>query len=92
MPLSHEHVGSKIPSKIQIYILTRAELLITLCYEIPCTVEVDTFSESATMHLFCQNGHFCTMKWPFFVLRNGHFTVLKKITYNLSFKNCTFRL
>ena len=35
MPLSHEHVGSKI--SIKIYILTRAEVLITLCYEIPCT-------------------------------------------------------
>ena len=40
MLLSHEHVGSKIPAKIQIYILTRAELLITLCYEIPCTSEI----------------------------------------------------
>ena len=37
MLLSHEHVESKIPAKIQIYILTRAEILITLCYEIPCT-------------------------------------------------------
>ena len=37
MSLSHEHVGSKIPSKIQMYILTRAELIITLCYEIHCT-------------------------------------------------------
>ena len=36
MGLSHEHVGSKIPAKIQLYILTRAELLITLCYDIPC--------------------------------------------------------
>jgi hypothetical protein len=32
-----EHVGSKISAKIKIYILTRAELLITLCNEIPCT-------------------------------------------------------
>ena len=37
MPLSHEHLGSKIPAKIKIYTLTRAELLITLCYEIPRT-------------------------------------------------------
>ena len=36
MPLSHEHVGSKILAKIKIYILTRAELLLNLCYEIPC--------------------------------------------------------
>ena len=36
MGLSHEHVGPKILAKIQIYILTRAELLFTLCSEIPC--------------------------------------------------------
>ena len=36
MSLSHEHVGSKIPAKINTYKLTRAELLIHLCYEIPC--------------------------------------------------------
>ena len=36
MPLSHEHVGFKIVAKIKIYILTRAELLFNLCYEIPC--------------------------------------------------------
>ena len=37
MGLSHEHVGPKILAKIQIYILTRAELLFTLCSETPCT-------------------------------------------------------
>ena len=36
MPLSHEHVGSKILAKIKMYTLTRAELLFNLCYEIPC--------------------------------------------------------
>ena len=36
MGLSHEHVGPKILAKIKIYVLTRAELLISLCYEIPC--------------------------------------------------------
>ena len=36
MPLTYEHVGSKKPAKINTYMLTRAELLITLCYEIPC--------------------------------------------------------
>ena len=35
MGLSHEHVGPKILEKVQIYILTRAELLFTLCSEIP---------------------------------------------------------
>ena len=37
MPLSHEHVGSKILAKIKMYTLTRAVLLFNLCYEIPCT-------------------------------------------------------
>ena len=39
MPLTYENVGSKKPAKINTYMLTRAELLITLCYEIPCTIE-----------------------------------------------------
>ena len=37
MSLSHEHVGSKIPATINTFMLTRAELLIHLCYEIPCS-------------------------------------------------------
>ena len=37
MGLTSEHVGSKILAKIKGYVLTRAELLITLCYEIPCS-------------------------------------------------------
>jgi hypothetical protein len=41
MALSHEHVGSKILAKIKIYILTRAELLFNLCYEIPCRNNLD---------------------------------------------------
>ena len=39
MPLSHEHLKPKILAKIKIYILTRAELLCSLCYEIPCTLK-----------------------------------------------------
>ena len=37
MSPSYEHIESKILSKIKIFILTRAELLFNLCYEIPCT-------------------------------------------------------
>ena len=37
MPPSHKHVGFKMLAKIKIYILTRAELFLNLCYEIPCT-------------------------------------------------------
>ena len=36
MWVSQEHIGPLIFKKIQMYILTRAELLFTLCYEIPC--------------------------------------------------------
>ena len=39
MPQTYEHVRSEIPAKINTYVLTRAELLITLCYEIPCMID-----------------------------------------------------
>ena len=45
MGLSHEHVRPKILAKIKIYVLTRAELLITLCYEIPCIKNTQKFSK-----------------------------------------------
>ena len=38
--VSQEHIGPLIITKIQIYILTTAELLYTLCYEIPCTFAI----------------------------------------------------
>jgi hypothetical protein len=34
---SHERVGPKVSTKIKVYILSRAELIHTLCNEIPCT-------------------------------------------------------
>ena len=37
MALTNENVGHKILAKIKIYVLTRAELLFQVCYEIPCT-------------------------------------------------------
>ena len=36
MVLTNENVGPKILAKIKIYVLTRAELLFKVCYEIPC--------------------------------------------------------
>ena len=36
MGLTNEKVGPKILAKIKIYVLTRAELLFKVCYEIPC--------------------------------------------------------
>ena len=44
MPLSHKHVGSKILPKIKMYTLTRAKLLFTLCYEIPCMLGLKLLS------------------------------------------------
>ena len=46
MLLSHEHVGSKISAKIKIYIFTRAELLIALCYETPCKTWIQISSQN----------------------------------------------
>jgi hypothetical protein len=51
MPLSHKHIGSNISAKIKIYILTRAELLITLCNEIPCKQGLVT-SRSFCVNIF----------------------------------------
>ena len=33
------------------------------------------FAESATMHLFLQNGHFSTLKWPFLTIKNNSNTI-----------------
>ena len=35
--VSQKYIGPLIIEKIQMYILTKAELLYTLCYEIPCS-------------------------------------------------------
>ena len=39
MGLTNENVGPKILAKIKVYVLTRAELLLPLCYEIPCIID-----------------------------------------------------
>ena len=43
MGLTNENVGPKILAKIKIYVLTRAELLFKVCYEIPCICEWISF-------------------------------------------------
>ena len=43
MALSHDHIESKISAKIKICILSRAELLYTVCNEIPCKIKVKFF-------------------------------------------------
>ena len=47
MGLINEHVGPKILAKIKIYVLTRAELLFQVCYEIPCILYLCTIFFSA---------------------------------------------
>jgi hypothetical protein len=42
MWVSQEHIGPLILKEIQMYILTRAELLFTLCYETPCIMQILT--------------------------------------------------
>ena len=42
MGLTNENVGPKILAKIKIYVLTRAELLFKVCYEIPCSYLIPT--------------------------------------------------
>ena len=49
MGLTNEHVGPKILAKIKIYILTREELLINLCYEIPCIIKTKLFLKRVTL-------------------------------------------
>ena len=40
----NEHVGPKILAKIKIYVLTRAELLFQVCYEIPCSTVLQYYN------------------------------------------------
>jgi hypothetical protein len=50
MGLTTEHVGPKILAKTKIYVLTRAELLFNLCYEIPCTTaQINIFKAKLLM-------------------------------------------
>ena len=50
MGLSNKQIGPKLLTKIQIYILTRAELLFTLCSEIPC-IWLQTYYEKAVVRV-----------------------------------------
>ena len=50
MGLTNEYVGPNIVAKIKIYVLTRAELLFNLCYEIPCSKIVYQYVEKTQEH------------------------------------------
>ena len=63
MGLSHEHVGPKILAKIKIYLLTRAEFIFPLFYEIPCTWILDIAHNSTSSILRpLQTDHFHLLK------------------------------
>ena len=51
MGLTNENVGPKILAKIKIYVLTRAELLFKVCYEIPCTPEMMHFQVEKKIYI-----------------------------------------
>ena len=56
MGLTNEHVGPKILAKIKIYVLTRAEILFQVCYEIPCKyAHCRSFDEMSDANSFMQN-------------------------------------
>ena len=61
MPLTYEHGGYKKPAKINTYMLTRVELLITLCYEIPCTKK-QKYGMNETLIIWLCSTEFCTGK------------------------------
>ena len=53
MGLTNENVGPKILAKIKIYVLTRAELLFTVCYEIPSIQRCsETFEDIQSLETF----------------------------------------
>jgi hypothetical protein len=59
MALSHEHAGPKILAKIKIYILTRAELLCHLCYEIPCICPITVRATKKMWNALISKIQFC---------------------------------
>ena len=69
MALSHELVGPKTAANIKVYILTRSELLCSLCYEIPCILSAAIICKSHTTSLsiwLCKNSpsqkKYCLLK------------------------------
>ena len=88
MALSHKYVGPNIATNINVYILTRAELLCSLCYEIPCINEIKlTVSSNLDMIFsklqeFCKNKH-CQYKNKTRMDSNGYWIPI--IFFSLTF-------
>ena len=80
MGLSHEHVEPQVLANIKLYILTRAELLFPLCYEIPCRIL------NIRKVLIGLNIKFFKFFWqPNTDLTHPHF-ILARLPNQLSFK------
>ena len=74
MWVSQKHIGSLILKEIQMYILTRAALLFTLCYEIPCTLKDSEPWNLCNQTLIRGFQQCCLCHWRTFVY---FFTVTK---------------
>ena len=60
MGLTNENVGPKKLAKIKIYVLTRAELLFKVCYEIPCSALRKLESRISISVIFGWNWIWCS--------------------------------
>ena len=62
MGLTNEHVGLKILTKNKIHVLTRAELLFKVCYEIPCIIKLERMFENRKRTFENRKGRSKTVK------------------------------
>ena len=76
MALTNEHVGPMVLAKIKIYVFNRAELLIHLCYEIPCI----EYTALIMNRFFSQK-----------CLLNKYFSPNGSLDILLGFKYCSFK-
>ena len=95
MPLSHDRVGSKIVAKIKIYILTRAELLINLCYEIPCIMQALHVAENfknvcPSDYFFIVLNHFVKLHHTYQMKDNTYYIDWKKVRRAVNFNQCEY--
>ena len=81
-----EHIGPLILTKIQIYILTSAELLYTLCYEIPCIRHKNYDRNSWRNHIitFGTFSHFWTILQVVELTSSHFWTILFSQTFSLT--------
>ena len=79
MRLTPQRVGPTILGKIKIYVLTRAELLIPLCYEIPC-IKAKWYTTKQRTVLSAHFIAHCLSLTDFSLVKKN---ILKKIRFTL---------